>query len=539
MEKSKSLKKTVFALLIFALIAFVVWAAFFIVFGLSKTDGGTLIIKDHFAQFIAMFNPTQLSGQYYLPLSIAVLSISGLAFIFLVLTLIFSIAKRRGIIVLPYILFLLSSAAAAEVVANYSTYTLANNSIPTGYLYFTTVNGVDMSAKIIAFAIIGAAGLALLLSLITWIFAVVHACKYPNRGKAKVEEEKEPTEVAAEPEDVSGFVEEPEPEENKPVAVVLEEEPAPVVEEEEVKEEPKEEEPAPVAEPESKGCDKDELISLLRCIVREELDAREAKAQPAPQAGNVNTNTVTGATFSAPLVVQYFNGMAPVAAQPAPQPEPKKEEPKEEPKPEPKPEPVKEEPAPAPVAEPVKEPEPAPVVEEPAPVVEEPAPVVEVPAPVVEEEKAKIVRIPFEERMVSADKEMQDNYNELKNEILSYGVKSRVSNSGDTFRLHRKTYVKLTIAGKSLKLYFALNPEDYKDSTIPVQDASEKNIYAEIPLVFKVKSALSMKRCKQLIADVMEKDGLEQGEIGKVNWVKEIKASLKEGKKAASSEDDD
>ena len=94
---------------------------------------------------------------------------------------------------------------------------------------------------------------------------------------------------------------------------------------------------------------------------------------------------------------------------------------------------------------------------------------------------------------------MKDNYNELKNEILSYGVKSRISNSGDTFRLHRKTYVKITIAGKSLKLYFALDPKDYKDSTIPFQDAGEKNAYAEIPFVFKVKSELSMKRAKQLI----------------------------------------
>ena len=134
---------------------------------------------------------------------------------------------------------------------------------------------------------------------------------------------------------------------------------------------------------------------------------------------------------------------------------------------------------------------------------------------------------------------MKDNYNELKNDILAYGVKSRVSNSGDTFRLHRKTYVKLTIAGKSLKLYFALNPEDYKDSTIPVADASEKNIYQEIPLIFKVKSGLSMRRAKQLIADVMAPDGLVQGEVGKVNWVKEIAAEMKEGKKESKDEDED
>ena len=184
--------------------------------------------------------------------------------------------------------------------------------------------------------------------------------------------------------------------------------------------------------------------------------------------------------------------------------------------------------------------EPAPVVEEPAPApVEEPKPE-PAPAPVVEKQpKAPIVRIPFEERLLASEKELQDLYSELKNEILSYGVKSRVSSSGDTFRLHRKTYIKLTIAGNSLKLYFALNPEDYKDTKIPVVDAGHKNIYADIPLVFKVKSGLSMKRCKQLIADVMAPDGLEQGEVGKVNWVKEIAAEMKEGKKAEKEDDED
>ena len=95
-------------------------------------------------------------------------------------------------------------------------------------------------------------------------------------------------------------------------------------------------------------------------------------------------------------------------------------------------------------------------------------------------------------------------------------------------------YVRITVAGKSLKLYFALNPEDYANSTIPVQDASNKDMYQEIPLVFKVKSALSVRRCKELIQDVMEKDGLEQGEVGKVNWIKELKAELNSNKKKES-----
>ena len=191
-------------------------------------------------------------------------------------------------------------------------------------------------------------------------------------------------------------------------------------------------------------------------------------------------------------------------------------------------EPVKEEPkveevAPVVVEEPkVEEPVPAPapqitvVVNNPEPA---PAPA---PAPSAEEEAKKIERIPFPTRMLTADKDLQANYNQLKSEILSYGVKSRVSNSGDTFRLHKVTYVKITIAGKSLKLYFALDPKDYENSPIPVQDAGHKDIYKEIPCVFKVKSELSVRRASQLIADCMEKAGLEQGKLEPINWVKEL-----------------
>ena len=191
-----------------------------------------------------------------------------------------------------------------------------------------------------------------------------------------------------------------------------------------------------------------------------------------------------------PVVVQYFNNIPnQEPAKPASEVKEIKEEPKVIP------EPVK--------AEPVKKEEAI--------------------VPVTNEEKKPIIRIPFIERMLSADKEMQDNYNELKNEILSYGVNYRVSNSGDAFRLHRVTYIKLTIAGLSLKLYFALNPEDYKNSTIPVQDAGHKGIYKDIPLVFKVKSGLSMRRCKQLIQDVFEKNGFEQGVVGDTDWVEELR----------------
>ncbi len=134
--------------------------------------------------------------------------------------------------------------------------------------------------------------------------------------------------------------------------------------------------------------------------------------------------------------------------------------------------------------------------------------------------KKKIVRIPFQERMAKADPMMLGHYDELKNYILSYQVKSRISNTGDMFRLHKEEFVKITIAGKSLKLYLALNPEDYKDSPIPVDDASDKKIYQQIPLVFKVKSDLSLKRAKKLVDDLMAKKSLPQKEIPFLPWSK-------------------
>ena len=155
------------------------------------------------------------------------------------------------------------------------------------------------------------------------------------------------------------------------------------------------------------------------------------------------------------------------------------------------------------------------------------------PAPVEEEEeddekRKSAPRVPFAQKMVKADKDLQDKYNELKNEILAYGAKSRVSISGDTFRLHRKAYVKITLVGKTLKVYFALNPRDYVDSPIPVTDASDKASYEEVPALLKVKSNLSVKRAKELVAQAMEKDGVKkESDPEDHNWIRDLRAELR------------
>ena len=121
-------------------------------------------------------------------------------------------------------------------------------------------------------------------------------------------------------------------------------------------------------------------------------------------------------------------------------------------------------------------------------------------------------RKPFVQQLAESDLSVKNIYNELKADFLSYGIKSRISKNGDTFRLHTKAYARIKVAGKGLKLYFALDPLAYTDSTFPVKDSGAQKMYKDIPLTFKVKSDLSIRRAKQLIADACAVDGLVEQE---------------------------
>ena len=467
-ETSKGLK----VLLVISFIFLALFILGLVLFGANANKTGDADLKDfgavfsyHFGNFgdLFTFKLNNSSNIFYVALSGLLYGLIALVAIFLIVGIIIAAKKKRAIMVFGIVLAVLTLLV----------YMFGAAGLPKYWDILNKRDVFDAHQDLMAPTIILIAGGALfaVFSYITYFACVIEAFKNPGvEDKDAPRKGEQPVMFEA--------IKNEKPQEQKPQE-------KPVIEESEQFEE----EPAPEDEiEEEESFSKKDLAELIRSIVRDEMNRN-------PQNSN------------GPLIVQYF-GTAP--AQQVAQ-EVKKEEPAPTPEKEPEPEPQ-----PEPVPEPV--PEPAPVEE-----VTEPEPVVEAPTEEAPAEKKPIIRIPFQVRMMNADEEMKKNYNELKNEILSYGVNSRVSNSGDAFRLHRKTYVKLTIAGLSLKLYFALNPEDYKDSPIPVQDAGHKGIYAEIPLVFKVKSGLSMRRCKELIQTVMEKDGLEQGPTGDTDWVEKLK----------------
>ncbi len=520
-----NMKKALGSFAIITGAAFIMWIASVLIFAFisGNFNGALSAFLDNFVNLFKSFN-TIGNWTIYQYVSFGLLC---LTVVFIITWFAVAIAKRKPVYLAFLIYIILGFLPAVGTLLNIDS--------------FAVFSGVETKILIMNILVLTCAGLETIGYIVFLIVGFVAMSK------------KKPMTVPEEIDDVNSLADSiPEPTIEEPKVGFEEPQPEPVptfVPGLEPDAEPAPEptpEPAPEPTPEyannNNGFDAATLAQAIRDIVRDELARAELNNKANNNATPTNSHSnITGATFAGPLVVQYFQGgISPCTNTPV---EEKKEEEKVE---EPKPceekkeevitdtiveetivEEVKEE-VPCVEEEVKEEVQPEPVKEEPK--VEEPAPepVKEEPKPVVEEEKeekpAKVYeRISFIDRMIASDEEMHVNYNLLKNEILSYGVKSRVSNSGDTFRLHKKTYVKITIAGKSLKLYFALDPKDFEDTTMPVQDAGHKGIYADIPLVFKVRSELSMRRCKDLIQTVMEKDNLEQGEVLTTDWVEELK----------------
>lgn len=115
-------------------------------------------------------------------------------------------------------------------------------------------------------------------------------------------------------------------------------------------------------------------------------------------------------------------------------------------------------------------------------------------------------RASFETRVKNSEYDIRHKYYDLRDYIKDYGLSNRISIPGDTFSAHRKRYVFITISGKHIKVYFAANPDDYKDTPIPVEHHTTKK-YEDLPLLFNIRSDLSFRRALKLVDDMLTKEG--------------------------------
>ena len=120
----------------------------------------------------------------------------------------------------------------------------------------------------------------------------------------------------------------------------------------------------------------------------------------------------------------------------------------------------------------------------------------------------------FRARLIQADDETKDYYNQIRNELLSYiGIKERESWNYDSYNFGRQQFAKVNANRKSLILYLALSP-DQVDEKYNFRDVSEKKRYKNVPVRYKITGARSLKYAMELIEETAAKFELDFARYG-------------------------
>ncbi|MBO5926974.1 MAG: hypothetical protein J6Q38_05415 [Clostridia bacterium] len=144
-----------------------------------------------------------------------------------------------------------------------------------------------------------------------------------------------------------------------------------------------------------------------------------------------------------------------------------------------------------------------------------------------EANKVKVIKKNFAEKLLEADEVIQKNYSELKNLLLSFKkVKSRISNTADTFNMGRTKLAKLSVSGKSLKLYLNLDFNEV-EPRLKCRNSSATKAYEEVPVFLRIRSLRAMKNARYLIGKLAERFELSVNpKAERVDAMKIIKEEL-------------
>lgn len=126
-------------------------------------------------------------------------------------------------------------------------------------------------------------------------------------------------------------------------------------------------------------------------------------------------------------------------------------------------------------------------------------------------DKPKYIPSPtFAQKMLRADEVIQDRYDELKNYALRFKkLKSRISKKFDSINQGRLHFVKLSVAGKTLKLYLNMDINS-TDPKFHCKDMADKKTYVTVPVLLRIKSGRAVRYAKILIDQCAELHGLKE-----------------------------
>lgn len=114
----------------------------------------------------------------------------------------------------------------------------------------------------------------------------------------------------------------------------------------------------------------------------------------------------------------------------------------------------------------------------------------------------------FKAKLIQSDDIVKEYYSQIKNHLLSYRkIHDRMSKARESYRFGRTCVARMSIRGKTLKLYLALDAKDYLESKYTIEDASSVKSVADTPLLIKIKNNRRLKHALELIDVAMANVG--------------------------------
>ena len=129
----------------------------------------------------------------------------------------------------------------------------------------------------------------------------------------------------------------------------------------------------------------------------------------------------------------------------------------------------------------------------------------------------------FLSRFIQAEEKTQDYYSVLKNVLMSYGVKSSLDWTCESFYSDDQVCAKINVSDNMVLLYLALDPERYYNYKYHYTYSAykyDKYKYREhkVPTLVKVNSDRALKYALELVIALMNKLGLAAGEMPDIDY---------------------
>lgn len=113
----------------------------------------------------------------------------------------------------------------------------------------------------------------------------------------------------------------------------------------------------------------------------------------------------------------------------------------------------------------------------------------------------------FHAKIRLAEPAVKDDFLTISNALLGYDrVKLRESNRFATFNRGRTNLARINVVGKTLYVYFALDPEAV-DAKYHVRNVSDRKSYADTPTLLRVRSVRALKYALELVDQVCLDNG--------------------------------